>query len=74
MDDVVLQIQAALGVANQLGPSGEGLGAVRQQPKARAPFMGSGLGLDRAAERGLGGRQGLGGLTGDIKTGAAAQQ
>ncbi|SCZ40492.1 hypothetical protein SAMN03159306_01290 [Pseudomonas sp. NFACC48-1] len=29
MDDVVLQIQAALGVANQLGPGNERVGAVR---------------------------------------------
>ncbi|MNF95696.1 hypothetical protein D3C84_784610 [compost metagenome] len=56
VDDVVLQIQAALGVANQLGPGDERVGAVRQQPKARAPFMGSSLGLDRAAERRFGGR------------------
>ncbi|MNI28993.1 hypothetical protein D3C73_827980 [compost metagenome] len=51
VDDVVLQIDAALGVADQLGPGHEGLAAVGQQAKAGFAFMGLGLGLDRAAER-----------------------
>ncbi|MNO56806.1 hypothetical protein D3C76_473280 [compost metagenome] len=50
MHDVVLQVEAALRVANQLGAGGERLGAVGQQAKSRFPFMGSGLGLDRATE------------------------
>ena len=50
MDDVVLQVEAALGVADQLGAGGEGFGAVGQQAKAGTALMGRGLGLDRATE------------------------
>ncbi|MNF92902.1 hypothetical protein D3C84_755610 [compost metagenome] len=46
MHDVVLQIEAALGVADQFGTGGKRLGAVGQQAKARFAFIGCGLGLD----------------------------
>ncbi len=52
VDDVILQIKAAFGVADQFGASLERVTAVRQQAKARTPFMRHGHGLDRTAERG----------------------
>ncbi len=59
VNDVVLQVQAGFGVANQLGAGHEGFGAVGQQAEARAPLVRCGLGHDRAAERGLRCRQRL---------------
>lgn len=45
-------------MANQLGPGGKGLTAVREQTKPRLPFVGCGLSTDRAAEAGVRRRQG----------------
>src|ERR1700712_2341436 len=59
MDDVVLQVQAALGVTDQFGPSHESLGAVGQQAKPRTTLVRRGLSHDRATERGIGGWQRL---------------
>lgn len=50
MHDVVLQVEAGLGVADQLGAGHEGFAAVGQQTKARAALIRRRLGLDRAAE------------------------
>ncbi|MNF86076.1 hypothetical protein D3C84_684990 [compost metagenome] len=46
MDDVVLQVEAALGVADQFGTGHERFAAIGQQTKARLALMGRGLGLD----------------------------
>ncbi len=55
LDDVVLQVEAGLGVADQLGASPKGLATVGQQAKPRLPRMGLSLGQHRAPEaRGLG--------------------
>ena len=67
MNDVVLQIEAALGVADQLGAGGEGFGAVGQQAKAGAALMGRSLGLDRAAERRVAGGQRLARLARNVE-------
>lgn len=72
--DVVLQVEAGLGVADQLGARHEGLTAVGQQAKARAPLVGGGLGLDRATERRLRGRQSLAWLAHGFNVGAADQR
>ncbi|MNN06163.1 hypothetical protein D3C81_1189450 [compost metagenome] len=45
VDDVVLQVDARLGVANQLGPRAKRFIAVGQQAKTRASFVGGGLAL-----------------------------
>ncbi len=50
VDDVVLQIDARLGVADQFGAGAERLVAVGQQAKARAATIGRGLAQYRAAE------------------------
>ena len=71
--DVVLQVEAGLGVADQLGAGHEGFTAVGQQTKARAPLVGGGLGLDRATERGVLRRQGIAGDARGVDRGAAAQ-
>ena len=73
VDDVVLQVEAALRAANQFGPGDERLGAVGQQAKARASLVGSGLGLDRLGERRVGGGQGLAGPGWRWWSGAAAE-
>ena len=73
MDDVVLQVDARLGVADQLGAGAKGLVAVGQQAKARAPVIGRGLALDGAAERRFAGRQRLADLAGRTDAGAARQ-
>ena len=61
--DVVLQVEAALGVADQFGADGEGLVAVGQQTEAGLPGrMTPGRGLHGRAEPGALGRQGCAGL------------
>ena len=74
VDDVVLQIEADLGMANQLGPGGKGLTAVREQTKPRLPFVGRGLSLNRTAEAGVRRRQGLAWFARHIEAGAAAEE
>ena len=73
VDDVVLQVEAGLGVADQFGAGHERLAAVGQQAKAGAALMRRGLGLDRTAERRLRRRQGIAGDARHIHRGAAAQ-
>ena len=46
VDDVVLQVEAGLRVADQLGPGPERFAAVGQQAKPRAALIRCGLGLD----------------------------
>ena len=41
VDDVVLKIDAALSIANQLGAGGESLSTIGEQAKARLTLMGS---------------------------------
>ncbi len=43
MDDVILQIKAAFGVADQFGASLESVTAVRQQTKARTSSCGTAM-------------------------------
>ena len=52
VNDVVLEVQAGLGIADQFGPRHEGFSAVGQQAKTRAAFMRRGLSHDRASEGG----------------------
>ncbi|MNP09983.1 hypothetical protein D3C76_1021130 [compost metagenome] len=65
VDDVVLQVDAALSIANQLGACGESLGTIGIQAKARLAPMGGCLGLDRTTERRIVRRQGLTGFVRD---------
>jgi len=66
MDDVVLQVNAALSAANQLGAGGKSLGTLREQPKARSSMVGRYLRLNRTTERRIVGGQGLTGFMGCI--------
>ncbi|MNF99719.1 hypothetical protein D3C84_826310 [compost metagenome] len=72
MHDVVLQVDAALSVADQFGPRGEGFSAVRQQTKTRLPLIRRGLRLDRATERGIRRRQYLARLNLKVEVGTTA--
>ena len=74
VDDVVLQIEADLRVADQLGAGSERFGAVGQQAEAGAAFIRRGLSLNRTAKRRAAGRQGLAGLALHIDTGAAGER
>ncbi|MNY38073.1 hypothetical protein D3C86_1726720 [compost metagenome] len=74
MDDVVLQIEAALGVANQFGAGSEGFTAVGQQAKSGFALMGRRLSLDRATKRRVAGRQRLARFALNVEAGATAKQ
>ncbi|MNC42048.1 hypothetical protein D3C75_908470 [compost metagenome] len=73
VDDVVLQVDARLGVADQFGTGAERLVAVGQQAKARAAAVGRGLAQNRAAEGRVVGRQRLAGFAGRADAGAAGK-
>ncbi|RMN75914.1 hypothetical protein ALQ52_04421 [Pseudomonas cannabina pv. alisalensis] len=66
VDDVVLQVEAAFGVADQFGARLECITAVRQQAKTRAPLVRHRHGLDRTAKRRARGWHGLAWLAGDL--------
>ncbi|MNH26685.1 hypothetical protein D3C79_867500 [compost metagenome] len=77
VDDVVLQVDARLGVAYQFGAGAKCLVAVGQQAKARAAAIGRGLAQHRAAKGRFVGRQRLAGFAGRADacaTGKAEQQ
>ncbi len=73
VDDVVLQVEAGLGVPDQLGAGHEGFAAVGQQAETGAALVRRGLGLDRAAERRLCCRQCVAGDARCAHCGAATQ-
>jgi hypothetical protein len=62
VNDVVLQIQAGFGVANQFGAGLEGIAAVGQQTETGTTVMGLRHGLNRAAESRCLRRRSLAGL------------
>ena len=74
VNDVVLQIEAALRIADQLGARGKGFGAVGKQAKTGLPLMGRCLGLDRATECRIIGWQRLARFALHVETGAAAKE
>ena len=74
VDDVVLQIEADLGMANQFGPRGKRLATVGEQAKPRLPFVGRGLSLNRTAEAGVRRWQCLAWFARHIEAGAAAEE
>ncbi|MNT01877.1 hypothetical protein D3C72_1363620 [compost metagenome] len=74
MHDVVLQIDAFLRIADQLGARPERFTAVGQQAKTRTPLMRGGLSLDRAPESRIAGGYRLAELVGQARGGTAGEQ